>query len=62
MAALQIYGAFGPQSDSPAAQAQLALVAYLLLAVLAGLVDWTRGTMRASATDGEHVNELRLTR
>ncbi len=46
MAAVQVYGSFGPAPESPQAQAQLALFAYFLLAGLAGLVDWARGTVR----------------
>ncbi|MBV9993421.1 MAG: hypothetical protein JOZ72_19270 [Alphaproteobacteria bacterium] len=46
MAAVEVYGAFGPAPESPAAEAHTALVAYGLLALLAGLVDWGRGTLR----------------
>jgi hypothetical protein len=42
MAAVEFYGAFGPEPASPAAEAQTALVAYFTLAAVAGLVDWTR--------------------
>ena len=42
MAAVELYGAFGPEPASPAAEAQTALFAYSLLALLAGLVDLTR--------------------
>jgi hypothetical protein len=44
MAALQAYGSFGPDAASAVAQAQTALFAYVLLASLAALVDWARGT------------------
>jgi membrane-bound metal-dependent hydrolase YbcI (DUF457 family) len=46
MAAVELYGAFGPAPESPAAEAQTALAAYCALALLAGLVDWARGTVR----------------
>ena len=46
MVAVELYGAFGPAPESPAAEAQTALVAYGALALLAGLVDWGRGTLR----------------
>ena len=46
MAAVQMYGSFGPIPATPAAEAQTALFAYGLLALLAGLVDWGRGTLR----------------
>ncbi len=42
MTAVELYGVFGPAPASPTAEAQTALLAYGLLAVLAGLVDWTR--------------------
>jgi hypothetical protein len=43
MAALELYAAFGPAPATPAAEAQTALLAYGMLALLAGLVDWARG-------------------
>jgi hypothetical protein len=46
MVALECYAAFGPPAASPAAQAQNALLAYGVLAVLAGAVDGLRGTTR----------------
>jgi hypothetical protein len=46
MAAVELYAMFGPAPVSPAAEAQTALFAYGLLALLAGLVDWSRGTTR----------------
>ncbi|HWA91248.1 MAG TPA: hypothetical protein VG889_14525 [Rhizomicrobium sp.] len=46
MAAVELYGAFGPPPASDVAEAQTALVAYGVLALLAGLVDWGRGTLR----------------
>jgi hypothetical protein len=46
MTAVQLYATFGPPPASPAAQAQMALAAYTILALLAGLVDWGRGTLR----------------
>ena len=46
MVAVELYGAFGPVPESPTAEAQTALVAYGALALLAGLVDWGRGTLR----------------
>jgi hypothetical protein len=49
MTIAEFYAAFGPDPASPTAEAQLALAAYLALALLAGLVDWTRGTARGEA-------------
>lgn len=46
MAALELYGEFGPPPASPAAEACSALLAYGGLALLAGAVDWSRGTLR----------------
>lgn len=45
MAALEFYGSFGPIALTPAAEAETALAAYGVLALLAGLVDWGRGTL-----------------
>ena len=42
MAALEVYGAFGRAPGSPQAEAQTALLAYGVLALIAGLVDLTR--------------------
>jgi len=42
MAAVELYGAFGPEPATPAAEAQTALFAYGALAALAALVDLTR--------------------
>lgn len=42
MAALEVYAAFGPPPASPAAAARTALLAYGVLALLAGFVDLTR--------------------
>jgi hypothetical protein len=42
MAAVELYGVFGPPPASPAAEAQTALIAYGALALLAGLVDLSR--------------------
>jgi hypothetical protein len=42
MAAVEIYAAFGPPPASAAAEAQTALIAYGVLALLAGLVDLSR--------------------
>jgi hypothetical protein len=42
MAALEIYGSFGRAPGSPQAEAQTALLAYGVLALIAGLVDLTR--------------------
>ncbi|MBV8979129.1 MAG: hypothetical protein JO261_07160 [Alphaproteobacteria bacterium] len=47
MAAVEVYAAFGPAPTSAADEAKTALMAYALLALLAGLVDWGRGTVRA---------------
>jgi membrane-bound metal-dependent hydrolase YbcI (DUF457 family) len=44
MALIETYGAFGPEPASPNAEAETALMAYLVLAALAGAVDWARGT------------------
>jgi len=46
MVAVEFYGSFGPPPATPAAQAETALFAYGLLALLAGLVEWARGTTR----------------
>ncbi|HEY0302772.1 MAG TPA: hypothetical protein VGC36_15605 [Rhizomicrobium sp.] len=65
MAVVQAIGSFGPAPESGLAQARLALFFYLLLAALAGLVDWVRG--RAPRPKGalvppvNAVNERRLT-
>ncbi len=40
MSAVELYAAFGPAPATPAAEAQTALFAYGLMALLAGLVDW----------------------
>jgi hypothetical protein len=45
MAAIELYAAFGPMPATPAAEARTALYAYAGLALLAGLVDWARGTL-----------------
>ena len=42
MAAVELYGVFGPAPASPQAEAQTALLAYGALAFLAGLVDLSR--------------------
>ena len=42
MAAVEIYGVFGPPPATPAAEAQTALAAYAALTLLAGVVDLTR--------------------
>ena len=44
MAAVELYASFGPAPATPVAEAQTALFAYALLALLAGVVDWSRGT------------------
>ena len=44
MVALHLYGTFGPLPTSTSAVAQSGLGAYLVLALLAGLVDRARGT------------------
>jgi len=46
MAGTEIYAVFGPPPAGPQAQALTALFAYGVLALLAGLVDWARGTWR----------------
>lgn len=46
MVAVELYGSFGPPPASPAAEALTALLAYGLLALLAGAVDGFRGTTR----------------
>jgi|SRR5580698_5099822 hypothetical protein len=45
MGAVELYGMFGPVPATPAAEAQTALAAYCILGLLAGLVDWGRGTV-----------------
>jgi len=42
MAAVELYGAFGPPPATPRAEAETALLAYGALAVLAALVDFSR--------------------
>ncbi|MBU6298879.1 MAG: hypothetical protein KJS68_11600 [Alphaproteobacteria bacterium] len=42
LSALQVYGTFGPAPTDPIAEAHLALIAYVILALLAGLVGWQR--------------------
>jgi len=44
MALIETNGTFGPEPSSPIAEAETALVAYAVLAALAGAVDWARGT------------------
>jgi len=44
MAGVQVYGTFGPGPASGLDEAHTALFAYFLLAGLAALVDWARGT------------------
>jgi hypothetical protein len=44
MTGVQLYGTFGPAPESGPAEAHTALIAYFVLAGLAGLVDWARGT------------------
>ena len=51
MVAVQAVGSFGPAPESGLAEAQTALLFYLVLAVLAGLVDWVRG--RAPSRRGQ---------
>jgi hypothetical protein len=46
MTAVELYGALGPPPAGPVAEAETALAAYALLALVAGLVDWGRGTLR----------------
>ena len=48
LAVVQGIGTFGIQPASGLAEAQLALTFYVLLALLAGLVDWARGTVGTS--------------
>ena len=56
MALVEIYGAFGPDPASPFAEAQTALIAYLVLAVLSGAVDWARGTIWTPSPQALAVN------
>ena len=44
MTLIETYGTFGPEPASPVVEAETALVAYTVLAALAGAVDWARGT------------------
>ena len=50
MAAIQVYGSFGPAPESGLAEAHMALILYLVLATFAGLVDWVRA--RAPSRSG----------
>ncbi len=45
LTALQVYANFGPAPASGLAQAHMALAIYAILAALAALVDWRRGTV-----------------
>lgn len=49
MVGIELYGSFGPAPASPAAEAETALSAYGLLALLAGAVDGLRGTARLTS-------------
>jgi hypothetical protein len=49
MAAVQVGTTFGPQPGSGLDEAHSAIFAYLVLAALAGLVDWARGTAGTKA-------------
>jgi hypothetical protein len=55
MVLAQLYGQFGPDPDSPIAEAQTALAAYVVLAVVAGIVDllrtWTARTRSNSVAE-----------
>ena len=51
MAAVEVYGAFGPPPALPADEAHTALIAYGAIAVLAGLVDWARGTVGSGGSE-----------
>jgi len=46
MAGVELYAAFGPPPASPADEAHMAVAAYGVLAFVAGLVDWGRGTLK----------------
>ncbi len=59
MFALQVYGNFGPAPASDLAQATSALAAYGLLAGLAALVDWARGTVGTRAGAPLRLNPAR---
>jgi hypothetical protein len=48
LALVQLYGQFGPDPTSPIAQAQMALLAYLVLAALAAVVDRLRVARQGS--------------
>ena len=52
MAAVQVYGSLGPAPESGLAEAHTALAAYLILAALAGLVDWARASKVARKPRG----------
>ena len=56
MALVETYGAFGPEPASPVAEAETALVAYVVLPALAGAVDWARGTIWSAAPKTLSVN------
>ena len=49
MTAMQAYGNFGPAPASGLAQAHMALAIYAILAALAAVVDWHRGTVGTEA-------------
>lgn len=44
LSAVEIYASFGPPPASDLDEARTAITLYLVLALLAGLVDWARGT------------------
>lgn len=52
MVAVQVYGSFGPEPESGLDEAHMALTAYLVLAGLAVLVDWSRGTLGTRIASG----------
>jgi hypothetical protein len=52
MVGVHVYAAMAADATTPVAQAQQALLAYLVLAAVSGLVDWARGTSGQGSSAG----------
>jgi uncharacterized membrane protein len=61
MVGVHIYAALGANPTTPAGQAQQALLAYLALAAVSGLVDWARGTSGEDTSSSRRERSLRQT-
>jgi hypothetical protein len=62
MAAIETYGAFGPDPASGLDEAHTAITAYLGLAALAGAVDWARGSVGTRESPTPAVRSLNADR